>query len=204
MSIPVDLIIPDSGPLISLAHANRLDLLEVFDRPVAILDIVHIECLRKIDSPDHARLDDWFARHGNRLRIVETPFAAVFAKAIEDERQRQNARATRGLGDAAIAWMLRNLSDIAAKGSIPLVLTEDRDFTLDLTDATAHLLSTRAWLAGLERAGVIESAAAVIDAIGQHGRVLSNLNVDRPVDRQGIATSWEATFARSSTGLSNG
>ncbi|MFZ4748214.1 MAG: hypothetical protein ACOYLK_15210 [Sphingomonas sp.] len=36
---PVDLIIPDSGPLISLAHANRLDLIEVFDRPIIIADI---------------------------------------------------------------------------------------------------------------------------------------------------------------------
>lgn len=32
---PVGLIIPDAGPLISLVHAGRLDLVEVFNRPVA-------------------------------------------------------------------------------------------------------------------------------------------------------------------------
>jgi hypothetical protein len=36
--IPVDLIIPDAGPLISLAHAGRLDLVDVFNRPVAVID----------------------------------------------------------------------------------------------------------------------------------------------------------------------
>jgi hypothetical protein len=49
---PVDLIIPDSGPLISLAHANRLDLIEVFDRPIVIADIVKLECLKKPTAPD--------------------------------------------------------------------------------------------------------------------------------------------------------
>lgn len=52
--ISVDLIIPDAGPLISLAHAGRLDLIEVFDRPVVVLDIVRLECLKKPGSPDHS------------------------------------------------------------------------------------------------------------------------------------------------------
>lgn len=49
----VDLIIPDSGPLISLAHADRLDLLDVFDRPVLIPDVVRLECLKKPAASDY-------------------------------------------------------------------------------------------------------------------------------------------------------
>lgn len=61
MTRPIDLIIPDSGPLISLAHAGRLDLVLVFDRPVVVADIVKLECLKKPGSPDHTALVDWFA-----------------------------------------------------------------------------------------------------------------------------------------------
>ena len=39
---PVDLIIPDAGPPISLAHAGRLDLVEVFNTLVALVDIVNL------------------------------------------------------------------------------------------------------------------------------------------------------------------
>lgn len=193
--LSVDLIIPDSGPLISLAHADRLDLLNVFERPVAILDVVKIECLRKEDSPDHVRLKTWFETAANRYRLVESPFAPLFQSALATTGTVGAWRATRGLGDAAIAWLLRNLREIAADGAMALVLTEDRDLTLDLADISAHLLSTRAWLAGLQRAKVIESADAVIAAMALHGRGLSSLLIDRDVVRHGERSNWEEEVA---------
>lgn len=51
MTRQVDLVLPDAGPIISLAHAARLDLLDVFAVPVIVLDVVKAECLRKQDSP---------------------------------------------------------------------------------------------------------------------------------------------------------
>lgn len=72
--IPVSLIIPDAGPLISLAHAGHLDLIDVFNQPVAALDMVRLECLRKPASPDPFALREWFDTGSNSIRIIETPF----------------------------------------------------------------------------------------------------------------------------------
>lgn len=189
--IPVDLIIPDSGPLISLAHAGRLDLVNVFNRPVAILDIVRLECLKKPGSPDHPAMREWFETNGNAIRIIETPIRSVYEQALQDEVSGRNRHATRGLGDAAFGWLLPNLDTIAAHGTIPLVLTEDRILSITLADhQVAHILSTRAWLVGLQNAGVIESAAEVIDQIGRHGRMLSTLRSDIPATIDGDESDW--------------
>ena len=122
MSRPVDLIVPDSGPLISLAHANRLDLLDVFDRPVIVLDVVRAECLKKPDSPDHDRLRRWFNERRNRISIAESPIGPVYEAKLAEERSGRDPHATRGLGDASIVWLTANIGRVAARGAIPLVL----------------------------------------------------------------------------------
>lgn len=193
--ITVSLIIPDAGPLISLAHAGRLDLISVFNQPVAILDVVRLECLRKPASPDHSAMRQWFEAAGNAIRVVETPFRPLYEQALLDEASGSNRHATRGLGDAAFGWLLPNLDLVAAKGTVPLVLTEDRNLSLTLADhQIAHILSTRAWLIGLENADIIESAAKVIAQIGRHGRVLSTLNSDFPVSDGEGQTKWISTL----------
>lgn len=201
MNKNVDLIIPDSGPLISLAHANRLDLVEVFDLPVAVLDVVKLECLKKPNSPDHERMADWFLRHSNRIRIVESPFGQIYKAALADEQSGAKPKATRGLGDAAIAWLIPNITEIASRGSIPLVLLEDRNLSITLSTGLAHILSTRTWLVGLEQAGVIESAADVITQIGEHGCTLSSLQIDRPAVVEQQDTSWINALVKSRGGI---
>lgn len=49
---PVDLIVPDAGPLMTLAYAGRLDLPQSFGRPVKVLDVTRAECLKKAYTPD--------------------------------------------------------------------------------------------------------------------------------------------------------
>ena len=189
--IPVDLVIPDAGPLISLAHAGRLDLIEVFDRPVAVLDIVRLECLKKQDSPDHSAMRDWFEAHADSIRVIATPIRQAYEQALREETGGVNRHATRGLGDAAFGWLLPNLELVVERGTVPLVLTEDRNLSVTLADQqVAHILSTRAWLLGLENAGVIESAADVMERIGRHGRMLSVLSTDAPVIGDGGPTDW--------------
>jgi len=53
-----------------------------------------------------------------------------------------------------------------------------------------HILSTRSWLAALEDAGQIASAADVIAEIDQHGRMLSRYAADRPVVDAGERSDW--------------
>lgn len=191
MSRPVDLIIPDSGPLISLAHANRLDLILVFDTPVAIADIVVLECLKKPDSPDYAPLEAWFRRAGNRISIVETGMRGIYEAALLRERSGDEPRATSGYGDAALAYMLRRIDLIADDDAIPLVLLEDAGAARLLERyQRAHILSTRTWLTSLERAQVIPSASAVIAEMERAGRHLSSVQVDRPALIGSTMSDW--------------
>lgn len=115
---PVDLIIPDAGPLISLAHAGRLDLVEVFNRPAAVIDVVKLECLKKPDSPDYTVIKAWFHNNSNAIRIIETPVRSVYEQALQDEVSGKNPRATRGLGDAAYGWLLPNIDLVARAGGL--------------------------------------------------------------------------------------
>ena len=85
-SAPVDLIIPDSGSFICLAHADRLDLIEVFDHPIVIADIVKLDCLKKPTAPDYPVLERRFARIGSRARVVDTPMREPYEAALERER----------------------------------------------------------------------------------------------------------------------
>lgn len=119
--IPVDLIIPDAGPLISLAHAGRLDLVEVFNRPVAVIDIVKLEYPKKPESPDHMVLKTWFENNANAIRTIDTPFRQAYDQALQDEATGKNPRATPGMGDAALGWLLPNIDIVAERGTIPLV-----------------------------------------------------------------------------------
>lgn len=188
---PVDLIIPDAGPLISLAHAGRLDLVEVFNQPIAVIDIVKLECLKKPESPDHLALKSWFDNNSNAIRIIDTPFRQTYDQALQNEITGKNPRATRGMGDAAYGWLLPNLDLVARRGTVPLVLTEDKNLSVTLSDhKVAHILSTRAWLTGLQNAGVIESAAEIIAQIGQHGRNLSSLHVDNAIGSEDGESDW--------------
>jgi len=204
MTRTVDLIIPDSGPLISLAHARRLDLVLVFDRPVVIADIVKLECLKKPGSPDHEVLADWFARTGNRVRIYDTGMRGVYEAAIERERSGEEPRATSGYGDAALAYMLRRLDSVAGAETIPLVLLEDSKAARSLQRfEKAHILSTRTWLNSLERAGVIPSADRVIGQMRAAGRDLSAVQVDRPGQEDDLRSDWLRHIANKGRGIAD-
>lgn len=187
----VDIVIPDAGPIISLAHADRLELIDAFARPIKIMDVVKRECLRKEDSPDHERLARWFHQTGNRIEIVGTPLLSLYETALEDERAGRNPRATRGLGDASLLWALKNLDLFTSPGAIPLVLIEDRTLGTKLASETnAHILSTRSWLVALEDAGHLASAAHVLAEIDQHGRMVSKYAIDRPSGEGDERSDW--------------
>ena len=61
---PVTIIVADSGPLISLACADELELLQAFGRPVVVADVVRAECTRNLGVPGEGRLAHWFGGKG--------------------------------------------------------------------------------------------------------------------------------------------
>lgn len=201
---PVTLIVADSGPLISLACADELNLLQSFGRPVVVADVVRKECTRKVGAPGEERLAQWLGTTGgNQFKELRTPLLPAFDTALRQVESGEDPYATTGLGDAAISWILKNLQrlrtpdgqSLALGGDeIALVLTEDGPYGDGpaLMQRRAHVLSTRQWLKTLERLGLIPSYQAIIDEIQAGGRSPSRYMADRPAEvAKGVRSDWK-------------
>lgn len=210
---PVTLIVADSGPLISLACADELRLLQSFGRPVVVADVVRMECTRKLGAPGEERLAHWFeTTGGNQFKELRTPFLQVFIEAMAQEASGENPDATVGLGDAAISWILKNLPRLSSvdgqslsvgPDEIALVLTEDGPYGDGpvLMQRRAHVLSTRQWLKTLERLGLIPSSQAIIDEIQSGGRRVARYMADRPAEvDSGTRSDWKDGTEAAATG----
>ena len=179
MTIPISLVVPDAGPLISLAMADRLDILDAFSVPIAALDVVKAECLFR-EWPGRASLERWFETNEDRLEIIESPFLPLYLKSMSAEASHQAPAATRGLGDASIAWFVANAPYIRQRTTTLLVLTEDASFGDAVLGRDVHVLSTRAFLQTLEALDIIVSSKDVLDEIARRGRNVAPYMADRP------------------------
>ena len=199
MARSVSLVLPDAGPLISLATADRLDLLDLFAVPLATLDVVKAECLFK-DWEGRQSLERWFGRNEDRIEIIASPIMATYASAIERVRDGSDPSATRGLGDAAISWYVANAPFTRPRHTTTLVLTEDAAFGDSRLRRDVHVLSTRAFLQTLENLDVIDSARRILDDIERGGRKPAPYMADRPalVGASGKAkSSWASALKKS-------
>lgn len=194
-------IIADSGPLISLATVDRLDLLQSFNRPVLITDVVIEECQRKRGAPGEERLSAWFQGLGeNQFQKIRTPFVTIFEAAVQKEDAGIDPEATKGMGDATIAWLVANLERFRTRDDIALILTQDAPFG-DLVMGSkrdAHVLGFRAWLGFLEAEGIIPSAKQMILDIQASGRHVSRYAADRPaIIDEGTRSDWKSATSDS-------
>jgi hypothetical protein len=178
----VDIVIADTGPLISLATAHRLDLLHCFGRPVKVLDVVKEECLRKEGAPGQAELKLWFESNAPAFELVNSPLLQTYRQALAREASGEDPHATEGLGDAAISWLVAKAPRLYGRDTISLVLTEDAPFGDTRLGRNVHVLATRPFLATLENLGMIESARAIIADIAAAGRNVSRYGADRPAE----------------------
>lgn len=191
--IPVTVIIVDSGPLISLAAADRLQLLMEFDRPIRVTDIVRAECLRFPEKIGGSVLPDWFAKgEGQFLEVIETPFLENWKVAVQREEQGEQGFPSRGIGDASIAWFIHELSNRGFPNKLTLLLSEDAglgDSTIRIRSPEVYMLSTRIFLKTLENFGRIASASEVIRQVADAGREMARYAADRPGRLAGNARS---------------
>ena len=101
--------------------------------------------------------------------------------------------ATKGMGDATIAWLLANLGRLRTPADIALLLTQDASFGDGPVPrkSNAHVLSTREWLKTLERLGVIDDARAILAEIEAGGRHVARYMADRPARLDtGTRSDW--------------
>lgn len=156
--LPIQVVVADAGPLISLAACDRLDLLGAFDRPVRVADVVRAGCLRHPGKIGTATLAQWFADPGCPAQVVATPLLVAWEGALANEAADPGNRDSVGIGDAATAWLLRQAQFGFLLDGPVLVLTEDGPFgdgVIRDRFPEVHVLSTRALLRTLENFGVI-------------------------------------------------
>jgi len=163
-------LLPDAGPLITLAYADALDLLFKPGWSVALVDMVLHEVTRN-QTPTSEKLAQWAQVH--RLPVIPTKIHDQYSQA-----QLSNLVPPRksNLGELAIQEAMNNFAY-----SVPLktgvFLFEDHRIaraSFVLPD-NCRKVSTRAFLVFLEQKGCLTSATDIERRAIQAGRAFSNL-----------------------------
>jgi predicted nucleic acid-binding protein len=186
--LKVVLLVPDAGPLISLAKADCLDLLLLLELPVVLVDQVQFEVTRHKQFADAVRIEQFVQSHAAEVHVFATAVGAAAAV-----RRTQGEVRQPGQGEAAIAELLQRLDEVNGDADAPvLLLYEDSDVRKSrfVLPDNVHVVSTSGLLAGLERKGLIRSAEAVWERIEAAGRVPSSATVDQPGAVARRSTSW--------------
>jgi hypothetical protein len=195
----INIVIPDAGPLISLAKSGHLDLLLLFkpEIPILIADAVAHEVTRfAAKYPDAAVIARFIAENAPRVQVEKTELGATLIAAMQLWDTYQNAspekkailenaaglkpeNPPRNGGEAAILGLAREMT-FAHKENILLVLSEDRRFLSAAIGLTqTHVLSTRAFIEGLGSLGKI-SLDEVWSDIVTHRAGINSDSVDEP------------------------
>jgi hypothetical protein len=168
------LLLPDAGPLITLAYAQSLDLLLKPGWPVRIVDMVLEEVTRN-QTPTSQTIADWVKV--NNLQVLPTKtLAHLKHRQVTDPAPPRKSN----LGELAIQEAMNDfaLSDPPTTG---VFLFEDHKIarTSFLLPAQCRKVSTRAFLIFLEQKGWLDSAVEVERKAILNGRNFSKLRFPR-------------------------
>lgn len=156
------LIVTDSGPLITLAVADALDVLFLAGIPVIVPDMVRYEVTRDQSRPGAAMVAAWIrANASNRLTVAPTEVFEEFLLL----HTLNPALKTKDRGERAAAEILGRELESRDFGAV--LVFEDSDvrktnFLIRLPDEVV-ITSTAEFLYGLERRALIKSAQAILD-----------------------------------------
>ena len=191
MSRACKLLLPDAGPLISLGKINALDLLLLPNMDIVVVDAVLAETTFDKKFPE-AQIIEAFVDEYATVKTTQEGRALLAALHSKSARPRH-------AGDFS---MLRFLLSQSTAKSPCLVLFEDSDILKQIRVAetlaaqredrpmTTHYLSMAGFLVGLEKLGLIPSAASYIAAMENAGRVIKDKT--HPLDIPGDGPStWE-------------
>jgi len=164
------ILLPDAGPLITLAYAHALDVVFKPGWPVHIVDMVLYELTRH-QTPTSKAIAEWVER--NSIPVVPTKTFKHFQRvpaAGNEPRRKAN------LGELAIQ---ETMNEFALNDPSPICvfLFEDHKIARAsfLLPDNCRKVSTRAFLIFLEQQGWLASAADVERQAIQNGRNFSQL-----------------------------
>lgn len=170
MTLVKPFLVPDAGPLITLAYADALDLLLRPGWPLVLVDMVLHEVTRT-QTPTSGRIAEWAKRHA--LPTQPTP---IFAQYAQVSASGQGTLRKANLGERAIQEFMNRLA--LTEASPPAVfLFEDHKISRTgfLLPPSCQKVSTRAFLSFLETRGLITSSADIERAAVQAGRAFSQI-----------------------------
>ena len=174
MTPPAQIVLlPDAGPLITLAYADALDLLFKPGWSVALVDRVLFEVTRN-QTPTSEKLAQWAQSH--KLPILTTRINERYTQALSS-----SAAAPRksNLGELAIQETMNNFAlELPPKTGV--FLFEDHKIARAsfIVPDTCRKVSTRAFLLFFEQKGWLASATEIERKAIQAGRAFSSLRFE--------------------------
>jgi len=149
-------LLPDAGPLITLAYADALDLLLAPGWALALVDMVLHEVTRN-ETPTSHRLGEWASERGIAVLStrISSRYEALCSKTLERPRKAS-------LGELAIQEVMNGLA-LEAPARTGVFLFEDHKIARAsfLLPDNCRKVSTRAFLTFLEQQGWLRSAAEI-------------------------------------------
>ena len=168
------ILVPDAGPLITLAYAGRLDLLQQPGWPVHLVDMVLHELTRH--STPTSELIVTFVKE-QALTVATTEVWRRYQQRLTDTAAGRGVPPRKaGLGELAIQEYMTRLG-LEEPAVSAVFLFEDHKIaraSFYLPD-NVHRISTRAYLSFLEERGWIISAEEIERRAIQNGRHFSRI-----------------------------
>ncbi len=170
MPVPRDIaLLPDAGPLITLAYADALEVLFKPGWTVMLVDMVLHEVTRN-QTPTSAKLAEWAS--ARRIPVLPTRTFAHYRQtiAVEATARKNNP------GELAVQETMNDFA-LMQPPKVGVFLFEDHKIARAsfLVPDSCRKISTRAFLGFLERKGWIPSASAIERRAVQAGRDFSRL-----------------------------
>jgi hypothetical protein len=169
---PTDIVLlPDAGPLITLAYADSLDLLFKPEWPVVLVDMVLYEVTRN-RTPTSEQLARWAETHN--LAVLATKVGQRYQQRLAEESV---APRKSNLGELAIQEAMNEFS-LEQPPKTGVFLFEDHKIARAsfLVPDNCRKVSTRAFLIFLEQKGGLASATEIERKAIQAGRAFSRLH----------------------------
>jgi hypothetical protein len=167
------LIVPDTGPLITLSAADCLDYLLYPAVPVYVPDAVLYEATVKSDALGAQSIAEWAQRHSQQVYPLVTQVFADHLAMLE-----AGLRTPRDLGERAAIEAIRHSLVLAKNERAVFVTEDDRLLTgtyvvLDVDRDRMISITIRDFLEGLEEAQRINSADDIYRRAEDAGRLAS-------------------------------
>jgi len=196
----IRVVLPDTGPLISLALGESLDLLLAVasDVRLVLTDVVEFEVTHRADDlPDAQAIRAFLRSHADRIEVMPTTIGSI---ALADLKRKAEAglpaALPKDLGELSITNFVMSLRT-SNPGDPMLVIIEDDWFAENAyaVPGNIHLLSTSAWLDGLEALGRIPSASDVRSRIqSRRPNFRADFFVDLQAEKIVGGTEWPSSF----------